>query len=153
MTTPIGALEFEAMLLGRYSLVTRRVAGQLDRSAYVLLHRLSGSGPMSIGQLSDALGLDVSTLNRQTSAMVKAGLLERIPDPDGGIARKFRCTGAGLAKMEVERTSRVHHLGAILADWPEHEVAALVDHLARFNSALERYDARMRPRQHGSPAP
>lgn len=50
---------------------------------------------MSIGQLSDAFGLDASTLNRQTAAMLRGNLVERIADPDGGIARKFRITAEG----------------------------------------------------------
>ncbi|MFE6862440.1 MarR family winged helix-turn-helix transcriptional regulator [Nocardia sp. NPDC057668] len=145
VTIPIEALEFEAMLLGRYSLISRKGVGQLDRSAYVLLQRL-GDGPMSIGQLSEALGLDVSTLNRQTATMLKAGLLERIPDPDGGIARKFRATDAGRGRMAAERASGIHHLGVILSDWPESEIAALADHLRRFNSAIEHYHGRSWPR-------
>ncbi|MEU0542262.1 MarR family transcriptional regulator [Nocardia sp. NPDC005978] len=146
MSNPIDALEFEAMLFGRYSLISRRGDGRLDRSAYVLLHRLYGGGPMSIGQLSEALGLDVSTLNRQTTAMLKAGLLERIPDPDGGIARKFRVTAEGLEKMEFERASSIQHLEVILADWAAADVAALADYLTRFNAAIEDYQGRPWPR-------
>ncbi|MFE6857739.1 MarR family winged helix-turn-helix transcriptional regulator [Nocardia sp. NPDC057668] len=146
MSNPIDALEFEAMLFGRYSLISRRGDGRLDRSAYVLLHRLHGGGPMSIGQLSEALGLDVSTLNRQTTAMLKAGLLERIPDPDGGIARKFRVTAEGLEKMEFERASSIQHLEVILEDWAAADVAALADYLTRFNAAIEDYQGRPWPR-------
>ncbi|MGX1807212.1 MarR family winged helix-turn-helix transcriptional regulator [Nocardia sp. NPDC055321] len=146
MSNPIDALEFEAMLFGRYSLISRKGDGRLERSAYVLLHRLQGGGPMSIGQLSEALGLDVSTLNRQTAAMLKAGLLERIPDPDGGIARKFRVTALGREKMEFERASSIHHLDVILADWPADDVAALADYLTRFNAAIEQYHGRPWPR-------
>ncbi|MCP9948511.1 MarR family winged helix-turn-helix transcriptional regulator [Actinomadura madurae] len=71
--------------------------GLLERSAYILLSRVRIEGPMSIRQLSEAFDLDPSTLNRQTSAMLRAGLVERIPDPEGGIARKFRITSEGSA--------------------------------------------------------
>ncbi|WP_338012447.1 MarR family winged helix-turn-helix transcriptional regulator [Rhodococcus pyridinivorans] len=67
----------------------------LDRSTYTVLSRISMQGPMSIGQLSDALDLDSSTLNRHISAMTAAGLVEHIPDPDGSTARKFRITSSG----------------------------------------------------------
>lgn len=146
MTKPTDLLEFEAMLFGRYSLISRRGDGRLDRSAYTLLSRLRMEGPMSIGQLSEALGLDVSTLNRQTAAMVRAGLAERIPDPAGGIARKFRVTSEGEAQLESERAQSIHHLDAILADWSEGDVASLAGWLERFNTAIERYHGRPWPR-------
>lgn len=90
------AVEYEQMLLARHSLASyNRVLHTLDRSAYILLSLVRVKGPMSIGELSEALGLDASTLNRQTAAAMRSGLLERIPDPDGGIARKFSVTQEG----------------------------------------------------------
>lgn len=81
---PLDQIEFETMLLGRYMhLLTYRGSGRLDRSAYILLSRIQAEGPLSISQLSDAFGLDTSTLNRQTAAMLRAGVVERIPDPEG----------------------------------------------------------------------
>jgi DNA-binding MarR family transcriptional regulator len=147
---PIDLLEFETMLFGRYSLASRGRAGGLDRSAYTLLSRLQMQGPMSIGELSDALGLDASTLNRQTAAMMRSGLAERIPDPGGGIARKFRVTAEGENRLREERAAAIGHLGEILADWSPAEVTALVDYLERFNSAIERYLGRPWPRPSGS---
>lgn len=98
MDKPIDRIERETMLLGRYMhLLTPRVEWRLDRSAYILLSRIQAEGPMSIGQLGDAFGLDASTLNRQTAAMQRAGVVERIADPDGGIARKFAITEEGSA--------------------------------------------------------
>ncbi|RMI33698.1 MarR family transcriptional regulator [Nocardia stercoris] len=135
------------MLFGRYSLISRKnVDSGLDRSAYLLLSVLRVEGPMSIGQLSDSLGLDVSTLNRQTAAMLRAGVAERIPDPDGGIARKFRVTEAGIARLDAERAQSIHHLDAILADWSEQDITALATGLARFNASIENYRHRVRSR-------
>lgn len=85
MDKPARLIEFETMLLSRHSYLQgprpRSPQWQLDRSAYVLLTRLVMDGPMSVSQLRDAFGLDASTLRRQTSAMLRAGLVERIPDP------------------------------------------------------------------------
>ncbi|MEC3956192.1 MarR family winged helix-turn-helix transcriptional regulator [Nocardia sp. CDC153] len=139
-------LEFESMLFGRYSLATRRGVQQLDRSAYTILSRLLAEGPMSIGQLSEALGLDASTLNRQTAAMMRAGHVERIPDPDGGIARKFRVTEQGAADLENQRAQSIRALDEILADWEPADVAGLVDYLRRFNTSIEEYHGRPWPR-------
>ncbi|WP_227998926.1 MarR family winged helix-turn-helix transcriptional regulator [Nocardia australiensis] len=148
MEKPIRSIEFETMLLLRYSLASRSRRGgiRLDRSAYTLLSRLQGEGPMSIGQLSDALVLEASTLRRQTAAMRGAGLVERIPDPDGGIARRFRITAEGERRLDEERTDSVAALDAIMADWTADEVAAFAAFLERFNSDIERFHGRPWPR-------
>lgn len=142
-------IEFETMLLGRHLSPVRRAAdgeSNLDRSAYTLLSRLQVQGPMSIGQLSEAFGLDASTLNRQTAAMMRSGLVERIPDPDGGLARKFLITEAGLKKLSAERNSNVSGLQYVLEDWSAKDVAALATMLARFNEDIEKRDGRPWPR-------
>lgn len=100
---------------------------------------------MPIGRLGDAFGLDVATLNRQTAAAVRAGLVERIPDPDGGLARKFRITEEGERRLDEERTGLVASPDRILTDWPEEDIAAFADLLQRFVSAIERL--------HGMPWP
>ncbi|MTE16116.1 MarR family winged helix-turn-helix transcriptional regulator [Nocardia aurantiaca] len=147
MNKPTDQIEFEAMLFGRYSLISRKGSEtRLDRSAYTVLRRLAVEGPMSIGQLSDALGLDVSTLNRQTAAMMRADLVQRIPDPDGGIARKFRVTAEGEAQLQRARDEGIRHLDAILADWSDEDVSALAAWLERFNTDIERYHGRPWPR-------
>ncbi|WP_405493591.1 MarR family winged helix-turn-helix transcriptional regulator [Nocardia sp. NBC_00511] len=147
MTRPTELLEFETMLFGRYSLIPRKGADNgLDRSAYLLLSMLQGEGPLSIGQLSDILGLDASTLNRQTAALLRAGLAERIPDPDGGIARKFRVTADGVTRLDAERAQTIRHLDGILESWPEADIAALAGYLARFNADIESYRDKHQPR-------
>ncbi|TMR97099.1 MarR family winged helix-turn-helix transcriptional regulator [Nonomuraea basaltis] len=141
-------IEYETMLLGRHvHLAHAKLDGErLDRSAYILLSRIRMQGPMSIGQLSDAFDLDVSTLNRQTAALMRSGLVERIPDPEGGIARKFRITGEGERRLDAERDERTHTFESILADWTPEEVATLAGCLKRFNTAIERLSGRPWPR-------
>lgn len=155
MDKPTHLIEFEAMLLGRHLQPSapglRRDGSRthLDRSAYTLLSRIRMDGPMSIGQLSDAFGLDASTLNRQTAAMLRAGLVERIPDPEGGIARKFRITEEGASSLEEERAGNVSGLEQVLAAWSPEEVAAFAAFLRRFNTDIERLDGRPWPRPRG----
>ncbi|MET9859153.1 MarR family transcriptional regulator [Streptomyces smyrnaeus] len=143
-------VEYEQMLLGRYLHLHkskgRRKDSTLDRSAYILLSRIRMQGPMSIGQLCDAFGLDASTLNRQTAAAMRAGLIERIPDPDGGMARKFRITAEGEQRLDDEREGIVHSLDRIMADWADEDIAAFADYLKRFNTGIERLDGRPWPR-------
>lgn len=153
MDRPTHLIEYETMLLGRYSHLVASGAGddrdrldRLDRSAYILLSRVRAEGPMSIRQLSDAFGLDPSTLNRQTSAMLRTGLVERIPDPEGGIARKFRITALGERRLDEHRDGVIRSLDKVLADWTPDEVAAFAACLKRFNTDIERLSGRAWPR-------
>ena len=148
MDKPTHLIEFETMLLGRHLHlnVSRRGGGHLDRSAYTLLSRIRMEGPMSIGRLSEAFGLDASTLNRQTAAMLRAGLVERIPDPEGGVARKFRITDAGERSLDAERTGNISGLERVMAGWSPEEVAVFAACLRRFNKDIEDLDGRHWPR-------
>lgn len=123
---------------------------RLERSAYLLLSRLEAEGPMSIGQLADAFGLDTSTVNRQTAALLRADLAERIPDPDGGMARKLRISAEGLRKLRGNRAWATDGLGIALEDWTPAEVATLADALLRFNTTVEEKEGRPWPRAAGT---
>lgn len=143
MKKPTDSVEYETMLLGRHvwlSARSKQTAGGLDRSAYILLCRLELGGMMSIGELSEAFGLDASTLNRQTKAMTGEGLIERIPDPEGGIARKFRLTEDGVRRLTEARNEMIAGLDKVLVDWSPDEVQNFVDCLRRFNSSIEQID-------------
>jgi DNA-binding MarR family transcriptional regulator len=146
---PTELIEYEMMVLGRHvhmGAPSKRTSANLERSAYILLSRLQGEGPMSIGQLSEAVGLNASTLNRQTAALVAAGLAERIPDADGGMARKFRITPEGNRRLDEARTELVAGLDKVLTDWPAADIAAFADYLKRFNTSIEHIDGRPWPR-------
>ncbi len=148
MDRPTYLVEFETMLLSRYQLNShsRREAGMLERSAYVLLSRLSMEGPLSVGQLSAAFGLDSSTLNRQTAALLRAGLVERIPDPEGGMARKFRITAEGEHRLTAERQASVEGLDQVMREWSPEDITTFAEYLQRFNADVERLDGRPWPR-------
>ncbi|MFE0700668.1 MarR family winged helix-turn-helix transcriptional regulator [Streptomyces sp. NPDC058872] len=147
---PTHLVEFETMLLGRHSHLyaarSRAAGGNLDRSAYVLLSRIRMHGPMSIGQLSEAFGLDASTLNRQTAAMLRSGVVERIPDPDGGIARKFRITKEGERRLQADRNANIEGLERVMEDWSPEDVDRFAGYLERFNRDIERLEGRPWPR-------
>ncbi|WP_406151934.1 MarR family winged helix-turn-helix transcriptional regulator [Streptomyces sp. NBC_01012] len=150
MGRPTEDVEYEQMLLGRHDLAHHRGGRHknalMDRSAYVLLSRIRVQGPMSNGELSDAFGLDASTLNRQTAATTRAGLAERIADPEGGMARKFRITDKGARLLDEERDRIVHALDRVMHDWPDDDISAFAGYLKRFNSGIEQLSKRPWPR-------
>ncbi|MFI0237951.1 MarR family winged helix-turn-helix transcriptional regulator [Streptomyces sp. NPDC016845] len=149
MEKPSQLVEFEHMVLGRHQLGNdkrRRQADRLERSAYIVLSRIRVQGPMSIGQLSEAFVLDASTVNRQTAQAMRAGLLERIPDPDGGMARKFRLTEEGVRRLDAEQRVHVEQLDEVFADWPADDVRAFAEYLQRFNTSIERLSGQPWPR-------
>ncbi|MER6563781.1 MarR family transcriptional regulator [Streptomyces sp. NPDC001027] len=150
METPAHEVEYEQMLLSRHTFLNqrggRRKNSVLERSAYVLLSRIRVQGPMSIGELSDAFGLDASTLNRQTAAAMRARLIERIPDPEGGMARKFRLTDEGLRLLDMEREGIIEILDQVMHDWSDDDIAAFAGYLRRFNNGIEAIGGRPWPR-------
>ncbi|WP_119295459.1 MarR family transcriptional regulator [Streptomyces sp. YIM 130001] len=150
MDKPTHLIEFETMLVGRHSHLassrTRNDDVRLDRSAYVLLNRIDVQGPMSISELSAAFRLDASTLNRQTAAMLRSGVVERIPDPEGGIARKFTITEEGRRRLDADRAHHIYGLEKVLADWTAAEVAEFAAYLRRFNGDIERLEGAPWPR-------
>jgi DNA-binding MarR family transcriptional regulator len=150
MNGPTHEVEYEQMLLSRHGLTQLkggpRKGGVLERSAYILLSRIRVQGPMSIGELSDAFGLDASTLNRQTAAAMRAGLVDRISDPEGGMARKFRITDKGARMLDEEREGLVDALDRIMANWSHDDIATFASFLRRFNTDIERLGGRPWPR-------
>lgn len=150
-------LERELMLVARCHVLTPRDRktsdadpcgpDRLDRSAYLVLSRLDTEGAMSIGQLADAFQLDVSTINRQTGALLRGGLAERIPDPDGGLARKLRVTALGTERLTAERDRRRTSLARLLEDWTPEDLSRFGEALTRFNREVEAQDGRPWPRE------
>ncbi|WP_460801957.1 MarR family winged helix-turn-helix transcriptional regulator [Microbacterium sp. GXF6406] len=141
MERRIGDIEYEQMMLSRYTIAHHRSARGMDRSVYLLLSGISIHGPMSISELSEMLRLDASTLQRQTGAAMRAGFLERKPDPEGGLARKFVLTPEGEQRLVAVRDRSVDALGKILGDWSDDDVDRFAELLHRFNASIEDYRA------------
>ncbi|MFF1649121.1 MarR family winged helix-turn-helix transcriptional regulator [Streptomyces sp. NPDC058240] len=111
----------------------------MERSAYVLLTRLEVGEPLTLKELTHTFQVDVSTINRQVSAMLRNGLVERIPDPDGGMARKFRPTALGLEHLEADRAiSRAGTTRLIEASgWTDQRTEQFLTLLVEFNQSIE----------------
>lgn len=146
----IAAIEYESLVFSRHLAElpgrARRAGGVLDQSAYTLLSILEVGGPASIGDLVTITGLDASTLNRQTAALLRAGYADRIPDPDGGVARKFRITEHGERVLGEERRASRRVLTESIADWDDVDRERFAALLTRLNRAVEARSGRSWPR-------
>jgi DNA-binding MarR family transcriptional regulator len=145
-TDSLVLLEQELTLLARHHLSNVQHAElALDRSGYQLLGRLELE-PMSLGRLAEAFRLDVSTVNRQIAALREKGLVERIPDPEGGVARLVRPTRRGRDLLRADRRTRRGHLARVIEGWEDHDVAELNRLLTRLNTSIEELEGRPWPR-------
>lgn len=148
LSKPIRDIEYELMMLGRYQLVASgagREGGPLERSAYLLLSRISVQGPMTIRELSEAFHLDPSTVNRQTAAMLREGLVERAATPDK-VARCFRLTDEGRRRLDEGRDFILGRLEKIFGEWTADEVAVFGAGLKRFGTSIEQISGLPWPR-------
>jgi DNA-binding MarR family transcriptional regulator len=144
-------LQRELLLLTRYELSSRQRDGgaALERSAHLLLTRLAAQGPMTIAELAQAFALDTSTINRQTAALLREGLARRVPDPDGGMARRLQMTEEGARRLADREQRSREGLAAVLAAWDPADVEALEESLTRFNQSIEARTGRSWPRPAG----
>ncbi len=141
-------LEYELTLFSRHYLASAkyRPNQQLDRSAYLILVRLELDSPLSLAELAEAFRLDISTVNRQVGAVLKQGLVERVPDPDGGIARKIRPTAKGLQLLDLDRTQSRGGVAKVVAEWTNADIDQMSGMVARFNQSIEGLEENPWPR-------
>ncbi|MTD57672.1 MarR family winged helix-turn-helix transcriptional regulator [Amycolatopsis pithecellobii] len=109
----------------------------IERAAYAILFHLIHDGPQRTSKLADALHAEISTISRQSSALVQHGLVERQADPVDGRACLLAPTSEGLRVFEENRRQRNKWLATVLADWPEEDRQTLNRLLHRLNSGIE----------------
>lgn len=139
MKRHIANIEYEQLMLSRYIIAHHRHSGGLDRSVYLLMSRIEGQGPMSIAELSETLRLDSSTLQRQVTAAIKEGYVQRISDPEGQLARKIALTAEGEQVLTAARQLSCQKLDRILDEWSEQDIEQFASYLNRFNHSIEEY--------------
>ncbi|MDT3425711.1 DNA-binding MarR family transcriptional regulator [Paenibacillus forsythiae] len=126
----------EMMTLIRRASLDKKHGG-LDRSSYTLLYHLSNRGNIGVKALAEELGLDTSTISRQTSVLESKRYLERIPDPQDGRSSYFQITELGSRKLDEARKIRLDRYGQIFEDWSPQECRTFGDMLARLNRTLD----------------
>lgn len=144
----LNALEREISLFARHHLSVQqsRPGQQLERSAYLLLTRLESAESMSLRELAEAFRLDVSTINRQVAPLLKQGLVERFPDPEGGMARRFRPSPEGLERLAADRERSREGVAMVVGDWSPERLGTFLDLLTSFNVKIEELEGNPWPR-------
>lgn len=118
--------------------------GGLEKAAYPLLVLICQE-PRRVSDLASAIHSDVSTVSRQTSALAKLGLIEKVADPDDRRVQLVTITGAGRDVLAQRRQARHEWFETVLADWDPADVDAFRAHLARFAADIERTVATQAP--------
>lgn len=99
-----------------------------------LLWLLSSEGPRTMREISESLGLEQSTVNRQVNAATARGLVERVERP-GEAARAVRITQAGVDHFTVELRRAMELYGAALDVLPADQREPFVAQLLAFSEA------------------
>lgn len=138
-------LEFALTMLGRHSAVAPRSdrgpehrADLLDRGAYLLMSRIEDAGETSIDQLGAAFRLELSTVSRAASAMVRNNLLARI-NGDGNKAPAsalFQLTPRGRERLYRHRARRIDGLRRVLDQWEPRDIAELATYVGRLVASI-----------------
>lgn len=132
----LAAISQELTLVSRHQLA-RATQGVLERSAYLILNRIDATGPMTARELADALQLEISTVTRQVAAMLRENVVERIPDPSGGTARRLRITKTGATRLTADRDRYRTGLSQVVIDWPDEDCVELYRLLRKLNERIE----------------
>jgi len=117
--------------------VAKQEVDGIERAAYAILGCLICEGPQRTSKLAESLYSEISTISRQSSALVQHGLVERQADPEDGRACLLAATSEGRRVFERNRAQRNRWLATALADWPEADRAGLSVLFERFNTAIE----------------
>jgi DNA-binding MarR family transcriptional regulator len=111
----------------------RRARCDLPPGHAWLLARLNSCGPLRVGALALALGVDNSTITPQIQRLEREGLIARKPDPLDRRAALVEITHSGKRVLARLQHSRQAMLTEKLGDWPlgdRESVAAVVSRLA-----------------------
>ncbi|WP_437050148.1 MarR family winged helix-turn-helix transcriptional regulator [Streptomyces sp. enrichment culture] len=111
-----------------------RMHPELSLVSYTLLGHLEERGRGRATDLAAHYALDKSTVSRQVTALERAGLVERRPDPDDRRVQVLHLTDTGRRVLAQVTESRRTAFRERLAGWPEED-------LVRFAAYLERYNA------------
>lgn len=108
----------------------------LEAASAVLLGRVEQLAPVRLTDVACSMGLDVSTVSRQVSALVARGWVVRDPDSQDHRAHVLSLTDEGRTTVASLRSTRTEVLRRLLPDWTSEDLRSLTTQLARLNRDL-----------------
>lgn len=106
--------------------------GQVDALDLLVQH-----GTSRMRDLADALRVDASTATRTVNRLVRAGLVERVPDPDDARGVRVRISDRGEELQASLAERRLHLLEQVLAGFAPDELAQLANLLERLVEGVD----------------
>jgi DNA-binding MarR family transcriptional regulator len=98
----------------------------IDRASVPLLRLLADGEPaLRLGELAAELGVEAPAVTRQVQRLERAGLVERVADPDDRRAQRVRLTPAGRVAIDAIRTVGRRWMQEALAEWTPADLRAL----------------------------
>lgn len=107
----------------------------IDASSYPVLITLK-QGDQRVSEIAGCIHSDISTVSRQVSHLVSAGVAEKVSDPDDGRAQVVRLTEGGREAIAQLSEGRTEWIRSLLEGWTNQEVKEFSSYLARFDEAL-----------------
>ncbi len=129
-------IELELAVLIRRT--TSKKTGNLERSAYLLLHHINLNGAAGVKALASEFDLDISTVSRQAAALEQKNYVKRVPDPVDGRAYSFQLTDLGLKELLEEKKNRKARVGDMVKNWSDEEKKVFGELLQKFNISTKR---------------
>lgn len=119
----------------------------LEASAFAILWILYDGAPRTLRDLTEELGLEQSTVNRQVNAAIRQGYLQRY-EVVGSVSKMLRPTDKGREAFAHDGRLRAERLERVFDDLAPGTPEALLHELRAFNQAYERaiLDERRRER-------
>jgi DNA-binding MarR family transcriptional regulator len=162
----LGAMERMARLLREMShgVAKEHASTRATMAIARLLDGAGEDGEVGVGDVAEALRIDMSVASRQVNELVTEGLVERTVVDGDRRARRLRLTAAGRAYADELRDVMQQKAAATFGDWSVDELrsaATTLDHLvasvagyagcSAHAAALDRAAA-LRPQKANAPA-
>ena len=124
----------------------RRMSEQLTglpQSASMILHRLRHFGPVSVGELARAFGLDKSTISRQLEPLRQEGLIDETPYETNRRMSRISVSARGRKLSDRVASAQIQYWAAVLDHLSATEQRQLAKLLGRLQEAIEAQDVVM----------
>lgn len=117
--------------------VGREAGVRVPTHLVLALTRIGDFQPVRLSDLADQMGIGRTTLSRQVTDLVTAGLVERTPDPADARAATLELTAAGTDALRLIWDAWGRLIAELTGGWPESERALLPELLGRLALGLQ----------------